>query len=63
METGYIRYAYTGDYSEDTWWIDKKCPKCGKQLQQYNGGDQGGVPMEFCSGTDDGSCNYERRWL
>ncbi len=51
MKEGAVR-DYYGNYSEDYTWIEKKCPKCGKQMQFFDGGSQAGMPQEVCSECD-----------
>lgn len=35
----------------------RKCPKCGSEIHEFAGGDQGGVAFEYCSSND---CKYEK---
>ena len=34
---------------------NKKCPKCGAPLEEYDGGDQGGASCLCCT-----ECNYQK---
>lgn len=44
------------DESNGIFRIESKCPKCGKKLLWFDGGDQGGEQFDYCD-----SCDYDER--
>jgi len=53
----YGLYVKRPIYDPHAVYTGRLCPQCGCELEDYDGGDQGGVPFTYCS---DG-CGYEER--
>ena len=53
----YVR-IYSLIPEEGLLYVGRLCPECGKELVEWDGGDQGGVSFIYCESDE---CKYEER--